>query len=78
MDNCYVLFSVENPKFNCTNPILYKKEKEKIQSSSKLNQKISINTVFWYLSHVDKNTMNGPQNFLLVNINLVYEIVYGF
>ncbi len=38
-DNCFVLFSVEFPKFHCTNPILYKKEKKQIRSSSKLNLK---------------------------------------
>ncbi len=26
------------------------------------------------MSHVDKDTINGPQNFLLVNFNSVHEI----
>ncbi len=37
----------------------------------------SINTIFQYLSYVDKYTINGPQ-FLLLNLNMLYDLVYDF
>ncbi len=70
-------FSFEYPKFHCTNPIWNEKEKQQIQRSSKLNLNNSINTIFWYVSYVDKKNKWIPK-FPHFDLNLVYESVFGF